>query len=310
MSISLREIFHQFRASKIKGGQKSRDNFHEILRCIVFLENSGLNFLTKSSSDDFLEVRSKTLGDYALQQCYLTIRHFSKFAHLVNSKNDELGYRRRRLKGRRIPIILNEDQVEEIIRGMNATCKGRDLSARTYSTLIGLMYVTGMRVSEALIGLTDHDVNLEENYIYVRPGKSPRDRYIPIPPTTSEMLSRYRDQREHRFPGQTERFFLIHTGAPKDAKSFRNVFNKVTSKLGYRSISQKGYDSRALLPHDLRHTYATNALLRFHRAGLDMASELPKLSMVLGHESPRETYWYTQAVPEILAEMLRKGETV
>jgi len=121
------------------------------------------------------------------------------------------------------------------------------------------------------------------------------------------MLSEYRSIREKRFPYQRDRFFLLHTGPAKGAGSFRRLFSQVTSELGYRSSNQKGYKSSSLIPHDLRHSFATNSLSKFHLLGLNIDKELPKLSMVLGHQSIKETYWYIESIPDLLAIILNKG---
>jgi integrase len=63
--------------------------------------------------------------------------------------------------------------------------------------------------------------------------------------------------------------------------------------------------------HDLRHTFAVNALLGWYRAGEDVAVKLPLLSTYLGHVDPAATYWYLSAVPELLglaADRLERRE--
>jgi len=50
-----------------------------------------------------------------------------------------------------------------------------------------------------------------------------------------------------------------------------------------------------------RHTFATRTLLDWFRQGLDVDAEMYKLSTVLGHSCPGGTYWYIEAVPELLA---------
>jgi len=306
MSASITDIFKEFKSAKIRTGQTSRTSFEEIGRFLRFLGQNGEQYLTYKTCLQYLEMRREKLCDYSLQECYQILRHFSRWAHLVNNNNESLPRRKRRLNGRRTPIILNDEKVSRIIAKMRKTCVQRPLSALAYSTLIGLLYVTGMRISEALINLSDADVNLEENYIYVREGKAARDRYIPITASTSKMLAAYRKAREKRFPSRRDRFFLIHTGAVNSPQSFRLIFARVTSQLGFRSIDQQGYESTALVPHDLRHSYATNTLIKFHRENLNIDEELPKLSMVLGHESIKETYWYIEAVPELLATIIKR----
>jgi len=41
-------------------------------------------------------------------------------------------------------------------------------------------------------------------------------------------------------------------------------------------------------------------LIDWYRAGRDVERELPKLSTYLGHVHTNYTYWYLEAVPELL----------
>jgi hypothetical protein len=41
-------------------------------------------------------------------------------------------------------------------------------------------------------------------------------------------------------------------------------------------------------------------LIEWYRAGLDVGRELPKLATYLGHVDVAHTYWYLEAVPELL----------
>ena len=51
---------------------------------------------------------------------------------------------------------------------------------------------------------------------------------------------------------------------------------------------------------DLRHTFAVETLIGWQRERLDVTSRLPVLSTYLGHVSPASTYWYLEAVPELM----------
>jgi hypothetical protein len=41
-------------------------------------------------------------------------------------------------------------------------------------------------------------------------------------------------------------------------------------------------------------------MVAWYRAGVDVERELPKLSTYLGHAHVNDTYWYIEAVPELL----------
>jgi integrase/recombinase XerD len=52
--------------------------------------------------------------------------------------------------------------------------------------------------------------------------------------------------------------------------------------------------------YSLRHRFAARTLIHWYRTGLDVERELPKLSTYLGHAHVNDTYWYLEAVPELL----------
>jgi integrase/recombinase XerD len=53
-------------------------------------------------------------------------------------------------------------------------------------------------------------------------------------------------------------------------------------------------------PHDIRHAYAVKTLLGWHRSGEEVERQLPLLATFLGHAHPASSYWYLEAVPELL----------
>ena len=60
---------------------------------------------------------------------------------------------------------------------------------------------------------------------------------------------------------------------------------------------------------DLRHTFATRRLVEWLRAGQDVERLMPTLSTYLGHVRVEETYWYVQAVPELLQLVTERRRT-
>jgi len=50
----------------------------------------------------------------------------------------------------------------------------------------------------------------------------------------------------------------------------------------------------------MRHRLAVKTLLRWYREGRDVEREMPRLSTYLGHVHIADTYWYLEAVPELL----------
>ena len=47
--------------------------------------------------------------------------------------------------------------------------------------------------------------------------------------------------------------------------------------------------------------FTVATMLDWYRDGGNVQARLPELSAWLGHVDPKSTYWYLQAVPELLA---------
>ena len=78
-------------------------------------------------------------------------------------------------------------------------------------------------------------------------------------------------------------------------------FNRNNQESGDAEIPQGGLvQCRLCRDRHNRHCFATRKLIEWYRAGLDVGRELPKLATYLGHVDVAHTYWYLEAVPELL----------
>jgi integrase/recombinase XerD len=178
------------------------------------------------------------------------------------------------------------------------------LRAARHETLIGLLAVTGMRPGEAL-SLDRQDVDLEHGVVHVRAGKQKKQREVPVHDTTISALGRYARQRDARFPAPpTPAFFISAGGRRMDRKDLSRTFTKLIREVG---LEGRGARVRPR-PHDLRHAFAVRTLLDWYRSGEDVDRRMPLLSTYLGHVSPASTYWYLEAVPELLELISRRLE--
>jgi integrase len=60
-------------------------------------------------------------------------------------------------------------------------------------------------------------------------------------------------------------------------------------------------DGRRPRIHDLRHSFALQALMRWYREGVDVQSRLPHLALYMGHVSIKSTAYYLRFVPSLAA---------
>jgi integrase len=178
------------------------------------------------------------------------------------------------------------------------------LRAARHTTLIGLLAVTGIRPGEAL-ALDRQDVDLRHGVLHVRAGKQHKQREVPLHHSTIRALREYARLRDAHFPEPSTPAFFI---AARGRRMGRGELNQTFTKL----IRQAGLDGRGARarprPHDLRHAFAVRTLLDWHRAGEDIDRRMPLLSTYLGHVDPASTYWYLEAVPELLELVSRRLE--
>lgn len=211
----------------------------------------------------------------------------------------------KRHRGR--PYIYTEEQIAEIVAEAARLPSSYGLRGWTCSTLFGLIAVTGLRISEA-IGLDEMDVDLNEGVLTIRRGKNNTSRFVPISACTASRLGAYRAERNRLLGASPAPFFLLDEGQRPDDCCIRYNFARVCQSIGLRD--RQGYYKHGRGPriHDLRHTFAVRTIIDWYRRGLDPDGEMIKLSTYLGHKEPEHTYWYIEAVPELLQLASERAE--
>jgi integrase len=158
-----------------------------------------------------------------------------------------------------------------------------------------------MRLSEAL-KLDRDDVDLDEGILNIRRTKFRKSRLVLLHGSTSVVLKAYAEKRNLLFPAPaTLAFFISEQGTRITGCTTRYTFAKVSRQVGLRPpiVGGKRHGCGPRL-HDLRHRFAARTLIDCYRTGLDAERQLPKLAAYLGHVHVADTYWYLEAVPELL----------
>jgi len=206
-------------------------------------------------------------------------------------------------KVRPTPHIFTPVEIAAVMDAARGLTPG--LWAATMSTLVGVMAATGIRPGEAY-RLGRHDVDLDAAALAVIHSKHGKSRQIPLHPTTVSALGRYTALRDRAFEvAAAATFFVTADGRPLDSHDVASTFRKLL--LATASITPPPGKRPARLG-DLRHSFAVSTLLSWHRSGADVPSRLPVLSAYLGHNDPHATYWYLEAVPELMALIARRLE--
>ena len=197
---------------------------------------------------------------------------------------------------RKPPYIYRTVEVRRLIKAAQQLQSPLGLRAANYSTIFGLLPVTGMRISE-LIGLNRKGVDLINGILAVYQTKFGKSRLVPIHPSTLKALQQYECLRSKIFPKpRTESFFISEQGRRLTYWTVRRTFVQLSRQIGLRGP----HDSHGPRLQDFRHSFATKTLLAWYRNGMDVDRHMPELSAYLGHAHVTDTYWYLSAVPELL----------
>ena len=205
---------------------------------------------------------------------------------------------------RATPYIYTDKEVNSLLQAAGQLEPSMGISRYTYTTLFGLLAVTGMRIGE-LIALDNKHVELCSGQLTICDAKFGKSRWLPLHPTTLKALQYYVQRRECQFPTPCSTSFLVcEQGSRLSYHMVRNKFLQFSYQIGLR----KPTDSRGPRLHDFRHRFAVNTLLRWYQEDIDVERHLPELSTYLGHVRVSDTYWYLSATPELLQLAMQRAE--
>ena len=229
------------------------------------------------------------------------VRQFARWLSVIEPRHQVpprrlLDVRHRRSK----PHIYSEDEIARLMAEALRLKSPGGMKALNLETLIGLLAATGLRPGEAA-ALEVGDVDLASGLLAVRESKFGKSRQVPIHSSTALALRRYARQRDQVLHHPVNSFFVSDRGGALDLSAVRKWFCQISRACGLRRNAMGRRDGRGPRLQDFRHTFATRRLVEWYKAGCHVAQQMPKLATYLGHSSVGCTYWYIEAVPELLA---------
>lgn len=170
---------------------------------------------------------------------------------------------------KRLPEFLEPEEVSRLLD---------QITNQKQRLLIALLYGAGLRVSE-LTHVHVQDLDLHNNYGWVRDGKGGKDRLFIIPRNLKEALflqMQRKNPEEWLFPGRN--------GKPYSTQSVRIILNAARKAAAVR---------KRVHPHALRHSFATHIIKNGYSA--------LELQPLLGHSKLETTMQYVHmASPQLL----------
>jgi len=182
------------------------------------------------------------------------------------------------IDNREIPEFLHEDELNALLEAAKR-CSKRDY------LILALMGRCGLRVSEVCgkYALRPCDIDVRRRVLRIR-GKGDKVREVPVPEDLLEDLLAY--IREEGFGPMVPIFQLTDRAVRKMVKRYARL----------AGIE----DPDRVHPHMLRHTYATQIVIK---GGVEM---IPLVKKLLGHKNIQTTLVYAKIITMVEEETLKK----
>jgi integrase/recombinase XerD len=168
-----------------------------------------------------------------------------------------------------LPEVLTIAQVHSIIDA----CTTQRMAVYFWT-----VYSLGLRMQEGL-NLQVGDVDAKRGMVHVHRGKGAKDRYIPLPSSTLQLLRLFWVTHKHKrllFPADGRKHTGMSTAqTPMSPTAVQGAMKLITSQIDF---------GKKVSIHTLRHSYATHLL----EAGIS----LKVIQKYLGHSSLQTTLIY------------------
>jgi len=168
-------------------------------------------------------------------------------------------------KSKKLPVVLSREEVRQVLG---------NLRRFHYRVCLTAIYSCGLRLGEG-VQLQVADIDSDRHLLHVRHGKGAKERYLPLPSSTLNLLRqqwRFHRHSQWLFPARQQ----SQATRPMDASGVQRAFKA--------ALADCGIQKQATV-HTLRHSYATHLL--------EEGVNLRIIQAYLGHSSPTTTAIYT-----------------
>ncbi|WP_027067757.1 site-specific tyrosine recombinase XerD [Maribacter sp. Hel_I_7] len=261
----------------------------DIEKLMSFLETHDINvtpiLIDKDTVQQFIYEIAKVINPRSQARIISGLKSFFNYLIFEDYRKDNpLDLIESPKLGRKLPDTLSENEIDNLIRGIDLSSAEGERNRAILETLYGC----GLRVSE-LIGLKISDLFFEEDFIKVT-GKGDKQRFVPISPVNKKYINIYRNEiRVHLNiqEGFQDILFLNRRGKQLTRAMIFTIVKNLAITIGLK---------KNISPHTFRHSFATHLL--------ENGADLRSIQQMLGHESITTTEIYMHVDRSHLAEVM------
>ena len=269
-----KDLYTQFLISEKNLSKNSLNNYLVDLDQFFFDQDSNSSNINIKIKTYIAQLRKRNLKTSSVNRKISTLKNYLKFLH-TEKIIDQIDFQEFESLSsfKKIPKAISKSQMEQIFEDLK---KSKQTNAGLYILILKLIYLSGLRISEAL-NLKWSDINHQDNSIYVY-GKGSKERKVFI-------INDYLIQLKNL------------------EKNNQYIFTINKKKISTRSVNkflQNCYDNslikNKLSSHIFRHSFATTML--------ENNADIRHIQKLLGHSSISTTEIYTKVAKSMKKRVL------
>jgi integrase/recombinase XerC len=254
------------------------------------LDSSGAEAATDKINADHIrgylhDLMKRDRKSTTVQRRLFAIKGFFRWRETMTGAPSPAGAIRSPKTERRLPAILQQDEVRRLIEGGEQPLAPAAIRDRA---IMETLYSSGLRVSE-LCGLNWRDIDQRAAMVMVRQGKGNKDRLVPIGEPALQALKHWRPAMPIAWEPDGPVFTNLRGG---------RLTTRAVEAMLARRIETTAMRT-AITPHGLRHCFATHML--------NNGADLRSIQEMLGHASLATTQRYTHLNIAHLKEVYRRA---
>ncbi len=209
------------------------------------------------------------------------------------------------------PCLLSSVEMAKLLEGTRTINPNRKnpLRPQTMRLVLLLMFCCGLRRGEVL-RLCLADIDLSQEVLRINQTKFHKSRLAPLSPSVAKELKAYLRQRKRLgMPMEPQAPLLWNGRCDRTGGALSQT--AITANWFRICHCAQVFDHRGRPPriHDLRHSFAVEALRRGYAAGRDAQATLPRLARYMGHVTPAFTHYYlkfTEPIRQAASDRFRR----
>lgn len=305
--LGLEENIHRYIRHKQTLGNVYRQESWLLKKLVDFLKDAGADDLNLSSYESWCKSQQDRHPN-TRRKWQQIVRNFCLYRERTEPECFVPRYETQTKPAPYVtPVIVEPEQIAHMLDVASSLPPGNQSPIRGPVLRLAtiLLYTAGLRLGE-LLHLTLGDLENNGSILRICETKFHKTRLVPLSQSAGKELHMYLNVRNAVFPVYPDAPLLCNSKSGMLGYSHPGMQTAIKNLFDIAGVHD--FQGRRPRLHDLRHSFAIQALIGWYKNGEDVQTNLPKLALYMGHVSIESTAYYLKLVPTLRALASRRFE--